>query len=273
MDKSSNSPPLAENPYVQELFTIMRENGKDTKGLAALIGHVSEMEGFVKRAEDKISDMKSQLSEMKEVQNHPVKTSLQNTIKLLEMKVATLKIQLAKLKQNIIEGCKKAVTAFKDKGITALNSLARFFHIRDGLSDWKKDIDFAIQADCKAIAKIEAFSSEYHSAGRALKNMVRIAVGKEPLDAKKEAGKLAKTIAAPYMAQKSVLTGLKKSINKAISVIDKMEQTESVKQAERVAGKKKPRLMKRIEANKERSERSKLELPTPERTKVQGVEV
>ena len=186
---NESTAPLAENQYVKELFSILGDNGKDTSGLAALIGHVSAMESFVKRAEDKIAEMKWQLAEMKEVQNRPVKTALQNAIKTLERKVAEVKEQLGELKANIIEGCKSAAAAFKEKGIAALSNLASFFKVRNGLEDWKKNIDSTIRADDRAISKIKAFSAEYHSTGRHLKNMARVAIGKEPIDADKHSCK------------------------------------------------------------------------------------
>lgn len=269
---TDNTASLAENQYVKELFSVLQDNGRDTSGLAALLGHVSEMENFVKRAEDTISVMKSQLADMKEVQNHPVKTALQNAIKTLENKVAEVKERISELKNNIVEGCKNAVAAFKEKGITALDKLASFFHIKDGMQDWKKNIDSMIRTDDKAVAKIEAFASEYHSAGRAVKNMARMAVGKEPLDTKKEAGKLAKTIAAPYKVQKTALTGLRKSLDKAIAGLERLENKEAVKQAERATAKK-PSMLEKLKENKERIERDKRELPMPERAKTAGLEV
>jgi cob(I)alamin adenosyltransferase len=271
-DMSENATPLAENQYVKELFSILQDNGRDSSGLSALLGHVNEMENFVKRAEDRIAEMKSQLADMKEVQNHPVKAYLQNAIKTLEHKVADVKERLGDLKANIIEGCKNAVTAFKEKGINALDKLASFFHIKQDLQDWKKGIDGAIKADDRAVAKIEAFASEYHSAGRAIKNMARVAVGKELIDAKKEAGKLAKTAAAPYKAQKSALTGLRKSIDKAITRLERLENSAAEKKSERKI-EKKPSMLAKLDANKERVEREKRELPTPERTKSQELAV
>lgn len=263
---------LMENGYVKELFNILQNNSRDTTGLSAIIGHVNEMESFVKRAEDKIADMKSQLDSMKEIQNHPFKTYLQNTIKTLENKVAEVKERLAELKANIIDGCKNAVSAFKEKGISALANIADFFKIKQNLQDWKKDINSMIKADDKAVAKIATFSNEYHSAGRALKNMARVAIGKEPIDRKKEAGKLAAVIAAPYKAQKSVLIGLKKSLDKAITKLDKLENSETVKQAERSI-ERKPSLLGRLEANKAKVEQIKRDMPMPERAKVQGAEI
>ena len=269
---TDNGTPLMENQYVSELFSILQDNGRDTTGLSALLGHVSEMENFVKRAEDTISDMKSQLAEMKEVQNHPVKTALQNAIKTLEQKVAEVKERLGELKNNIVEGCKNAVAAFKEKGIAALNNLASFFKIKPGLEDWKKNIDSTIRADDKAVAKIESFANEYHTAGRALKNMARVAVGKQPIDAKKEAGKLAKAIAAPYKAQKAVLTGLKNTIDKAIASLDGLEAKAAVRQAERAVAKK-PSLLGQLQENLAIVEQAKREHRTQERTATKGAEL
>lgn len=263
---------LADNEYVKELFAIMQKNGKDTAGLATLLNHVSEIENFMIRAEDKITDMKLQLAEIKEIQNRPIKATLQNTIKTLEVKVAEGRERLAELKANIIEGCKNAVAAFKEKGAAVLNNLAAFFDIKNHLQDWKKNIDVAIKADDKAIAKIKAFSIEYHSAGRAIKNMARVAIGKEPLDIKKESGKLAKALAAPYKAHKSALISLGKSMNKAIAKLEQLESMTAVKQSERTIDKK-PSLLGRLEAGKERVKQIKREALMPERVKVKGAEI
>ena len=256
--------PLAENQYVKELFRILGDNGRDTSGLSALLGHVSEMENFVKRAEDTIAVMKSQLAEMSEIQNHPVKTALQNAIKNLEQKVAEVKERLTELKHNIVEGCKNAVAAFKEKGITALDKLASFFHIKNGLKSMTSNIDSAIRADDKAIANIEKFANEYHSAGRALKNMARMAVGKQPIDAKKEAGKMAKAFAAPYKAQKAALNGLKKSVDKAIRRLEQLETNaegrREHRQVERAAAKK-PSMLGELQKSLELVEQMKRDAP------------
>ena len=275
LNENANAP-LAENQYVKELFSILGDNGRDTSGLSALLGHVSEMENFVKRAEDTISDMKSQLAEMKEVQNHPVKTALQNAIKNLEQRVAEIKEQLSVLKNNIVEGCKNAVAAFKEKGAAALDKLASFFKIKSGLESWKKNIDGAIRADDKAVASIQKFSAEYHTAGRAIKNMARVAVGKQPIDAKKEAGKIAKAMSAPYKMQKNMLTGLKKSIDKAIASLDGLEAKAEARrvhrQAERAAAKK-PSLLGQLQENIAIVEQRKREMPVQERAKTKGAEI
>lgn len=267
-----NSEPLSENQYVKELFSILQDNGKDSAGLSALLGHVTAMEDFVKRAEDRIAEMKTQLAEIKEVQDHPVKTSLQNAIKNLEQKVAEIKERIGELKANIINGCKNAVDAFREKGITALDKLASFFRIKDDLQDLNKRISNTIKADDNAMAKIESFANEYHSAGRAIKNMARVAVGKKPISAKKEAGKLAKAVSAPYKAQKAMLIRMQVSVNKAISSLDRLEARAADKKAERATAKK-PSLMGQLKENLEAVEQAKREHRALERATSKGAEL
>ena len=270
------SEPLTENEHVKELFGILKDNYKDTAGLTALINHVNGMEDFVKQAESKIADMKCQLDEMKEIQNHPIKTALQNTIKALETKVAEIKAQIGVLKDNIIEGCKNAVSAFKEKGAAALDKLASFFRVKTCLEKIQKSCDSSIKTCNKTITGIENFSKQYHTAGRALKNMARIAVGKEPIDAVKESGKLAKAFSAPARAEKACMEGIRKSAASMIDKLDKLEQSADAKRGEKAAEPKakKPSLMERLEENKEKVKQNDLQRAVPERApKVKGTEL
>ena len=269
---NENTAPLSENQYVAELFSVLQDNNKDATGLAALLGHVCEMENFVKRAEDKIAEMKSQLAEMKEVQNHPVKAALQNAIKTLEQRVSEIKVRINELKVNITEGCKNAVEAFKEKGAAALNNLASFFKVRRSLEGINKRIDSAIRTNDSAVNKINTFANEYHSAGRALKNMARMAVGRQPIDAKKEAGKMAKAFAAPYKAQKTALTGLRKSVSKAIKRLENLESNIEARRSKRAAPKK-PSLTELLQKNLAIVEQSKREHRVHERTAVKEAEL
>ena len=225
------------------------------------------MEDFCKQAENKIVEMKSQLDEMKEVQNHPIKTALQNTIKALEARVSEIREQIAELRVNIIDGCKNAVAVFKDKGIGALDKLASFFQIKSGLQQIKNNT-LAATNDCdKALIKIEAFSKEYNKAGRAFKNIARIVVGKEPIDAVKESGKVAKVISAPYRAKIACMGGIRRAANSAIEKIDKLSLTAESKREEKAPAKK-PSLNERLKEKKELVRQKDLERTVPERTPV-----
>ena len=277
IQNAANSASLADNMYFKELFSILDDSGRDSSGLAALLGYISEMENFVKRAENKITDMKLQLTEMKELQNSPFKAVLQNIIKTLTQKIAEIREErLPYLKSNIAQGCKNAIEAFKDKGIAALDRSASFFFIKEELLSLKESIGYVIRADEKAIGKIEAFAGEYHSATNHLKNMARVAVGKAPIDAKKEAGKLANAIAAPYKAEKAILSGLRKLIDKAVASLGQLEQTAAEKrkhrQAERAAIKK-PSLLGRLSENLTFIAQDQREAPIHDRVKTKGAEI
>jgi hypothetical protein len=185
--------------------------------------------------------------------------------------LAPLKARLDALKSAIIDGCKKAVAAFKEKGPSVLNNLASFFGLKNNLEDWKNDINKIIKRDDAAIAKIETFSAEYHMAGRNIKNMARVAVGKKPIDAAKEAGKLAKTLAAPYKGQRTALKGVR---NLVVTVIAKLEQLDTAaEKAMANSAEKKPSLIKDLEDKKRRVELKKRETPTQEYVRTAAAEV
>jgi regulator of replication initiation timing len=256
---------LEENPYVQELLGILKDNGKDAAGLMAIFDHIKGMENFVKAAENQIVDMKTQLNDMKEIQNHPIKSALQNTIKALETKVAEIKTHIAELKANVVEGCKNAVAAFRQKGLSALNKLSSFFNLKPSLQAIDKHCENTIKRCESNIVKIETFSREYHQAGRALKNMARMLIGREPIDAPAEIGKLAKAMCAPHRAEKACMESIRNAADKAMGRLENLEaSTEAVndvnnttksvdkKPEAKKSAAKKPSLMGKLAENKEK---------------------
>ena len=257
---------ITENEHVKELFGILQETGKDSSGLSALIDYVSGMEDFVKQSESNLANMKSQLAEMKEIQDHPIKHALQKTITSLETKIAEIKAAIVELKSNIVEGCRSAVAAFKEKGAAAPDKLASFFGIKSCLETIKNNTLKSVDNCDKAMENIQAFSKQYHTAGRAFKNMARMAVGRKPIDTVKESGRLAKVVSAPYKAQKACMNGIGKQVDKMISALDKLEQS--------VGREKKPTIMERLSDKKEQIKRMELETPKTERApkKSQGIE-
>lgn len=263
---------LAENEHVKELLNILKDNGKDATGLSALLNHVNEMENFVKQAENRIADMKSQLDSMKEIQNHPVKTALKNAIKSLEAKVAAIKEHLTELKNNIIEGCKNAVATFKEKGAAVLDKLMSFFHIKKGLQAIKNNAVTGMDKCDKSMEKIAAFSKEYHATGRHLKNMARVMLGKEPLDKVKESGKLAKVVSTPYKAHKACLRSIQRATESMINKLENFQENVAAKRKEKSVVKK-PTLTERLKTNKELIKQKELEMPKLDRKKVTGLEV
>jgi hypothetical protein len=250
---NSKTAPILENEHVKELLAIMRENNAPTtQDFLAVLHQVGAMERQLDAAVRELAAMRRELNEARE-QNHPIKTALQNTVKALEKNVAALRERLDEAKQTIIGGCKNAVAAFKEKGIAALDNVARFFKVRPILETMRDDLNENIRFDDKAIAKIEAMSAEYHQAGRHLKNMGRAMLGKEAIQETKPPGMVAKAMLAPFRAERSHFAVMKKNVEAAIGNLARLEE------------RAKPSIQKAMQTHKKQAEQAKKDAPAAER--------
>ena len=219
---------------------MLKENNySGAKDLMAALNHVADLEQQLSGAVQELTSMRQELQDM---QKSPLKTALQKPVQKLETKVNTLRQQIDTLKENIIEGCKQALADFKERGTVALDSMARFFHLRQGLEGVQETIKDCLHTDEKALATIAAVSSEYHEAGKHLKNVGRAIVGKDTIQEAKAPGKLAKAISAPYQAERSCMLAMQKSVDKALSSIGRLEQ----------AAEKKPSILKTMKEQNEK---------------------
>lgn len=213
-----------ENKHVKELLDILAKEGKDENILTALFSSVSAMERQLCNAAAGLESMQRELSTMREERNHPVRTLLEKSTRSLCNRVNGIRARIKAIKDGIINGCKKAVAAFKDKGITALNDLAEFFDVKQSLLDERKSIQSCIKQAKASIAKIEAVSKQYHKAGRAMRNMGRSMLGKKPLPGIKPNGKLARLLQAPYSNQLRCLNISLKNVNKSLASLNRLEK-------------------------------------------------
>lgn len=119
--------PIMDNEHVKELLAVLREhNSPSTKDFLSVLNQVGAMEKQLEAAVKELAAMRHELKTAQE-QNHPVKTALQKAVIVMQGQVLDLRERLSELKQNIIDGCKNAVTAFKETGISTLDNVARFF--------------------------------------------------------------------------------------------------------------------------------------------------
>lgn len=259
--------PLTENEQLKKLFAVMRDNKVNSDNLNAMVNYVASMERHLESAVNELVSMRRELADMREIQNHPIKTALQNAVKALESKINDARERLGEIKSGIIEGVKNALKAFNEKGPAALNNVMSFFHIKDGLKSMGELLDAGIKTDNRAIASIDSFSKHYHEAGKAFKNMGHVLIGKEQVVSAKPAGNLAKTLQAPYRAERAALTGAKRAVTAAITKLERLETTQAKVKADRATGK--PSLLNRLEKNKIRAADKQQIRPVPKREKVQ----
>ncbi|TQI66192.1 DUF6674 family protein [Clostridium sp. KNHs216] len=248
--------PIIENDHVKELLAILRENtSPSTKDFLSVLNQVSAMEKQLDAAVKELSAMRQELKTAQE-QNHPVKTTLQKAVIVMQGQVLDLRDKLAELKQSVIDGCRNAVVAFKETGISALDNVARFFKVRPILETIQDTLTKNITYDDKTIAKIESISTEYHQAGRHLKNMGRTMLGRDTVQEVKQTGKLAVLISAPFRAERFHFSNIKGHVEKSLNMLARLEER---------AAEKKPSIREALATHNEKIAQAQKDTPTVER--------
>lgn len=159
--------PIAENEQVKALLALLKEhNAAGYEDFAQLIESVTTMESRLSAALGELEAMREDLLKM---QDHSLKASLQKTCKALEANVTSMQQKLSELKGRIVEGCKHILADFKERGVAALNGITHFLHLKPALETIYQGAENHQQASNRAMAKIDAFVSEYHEAGKHLK--------------------------------------------------------------------------------------------------------
>lgn len=215
--------PIAENEQVKELLALLKENGSPGyEEFARLIGYVTAIEERLAATSGELDAMREDLQRM---QDNPLKASLQNTCRTLEGNLASMQQRLSELKDRIVDGCKHILADFKDRGITALNGITTLLHLRPAFEAVRQGAEKHQQASSRAMERIDAFVSEYHEAGKHLKNMRRALMGKEPVQEAKTSGAVAAYLKAPYRASRACMGAVKKTAERAMESLDNLERS------------------------------------------------
>jgi hypothetical protein len=220
------SPPIADNPDVKQLLDLMQANKlPGAKDLITVVGQVTSMEKHLADMLKELAAMRLELAEAQR-QNHPLKNALRNAVIVMQSNVLDLRDKLTALKQDIAVGCRDALAAVHDKGISALRGITDFIKLRPALEAMRGNIDMAIGQDSRSINKIEAASVEYHRAGLHIVNIARVAAGLETKQEPKAPGVLAKALQAPLLVDRACLYGMGQCVDKALGAVERLKDTE-----------------------------------------------
>ena len=215
--------PIMQNQHVKELLAILNKNNSPTRNdLLTVLGQIAAMERQLDAAVRELAAMRSELAQAR-AQNHPTKDVMQKTVTAAQNRVSYLREKLGALKESVINGCKSALSAIKEGGISALDNIARFFNVKPMLENMREGLARGIREDDKAIAKIKAISQNYHEAGKHIKNIGRAILGKEAIKEAKPVGKVAKAFIAPCRADRACLCAIKKNVEAAIGGLTRLE--------------------------------------------------
>lgn len=179
---------LKNNPDIQELLDILDRNGllKEKKEVNELVDYIGSME-------DKLSDMMTELTEMrKEVRQIHDSTLRAKTQKLIEntaLKVNQAAKMVKKTKDNLIAGAKRAIQEFKLHGKDGLIKAVEAMKIPKVIGALQNCFARLSEHNQRNATKMEAFRAELGEAGTHIKNAGRVLLGKSAKESKKEADK------------------------------------------------------------------------------------
>lgn len=211
-----------EEPAVRELLEVMKQhNSPGRADLLAMCQQIAGLEQQLNSALEELSVMRQELAQARE---SPVKRALQKTVAGLEKVTNGLRGRLDGLKEKVVEGCKKTLAAFRERGVSALAHMAEFLHIRPALEGISRELEKNIAFDDRALSIIEAASKEYHEAGRHLKNIVRAVQGRESLDDPKGPGALARGLSLPFRQDRRLMCAMQSRTAGVLKHLEHLEQ-------------------------------------------------
>ncbi|MCR1909826.1 hypothetical protein NSA51_12160 [Flavonifractor plautii] len=200
---------------------MKQHNSPGREDLLAMCQQIAGLEQQLNSALEELSVMRQELAQARE---SPVKRALQKTVEGLEKVTKGLCTRLDSLKEKVVEGCKKTLVAFRERGASALAHTAEFLHIRPALEGISRELEKNIAFDDKALSIIEAASKEYHEAGRHLKNLVRAVQGREALDDPKGPGALARGLSLPFRQDRRLMCAMQSRTAGALKRLEHLEQ-------------------------------------------------
>lgn len=256
--------PLRDDPYVAELLRVLDDAKMEVpmNEYTALLDHVAVIEQQLKSVTGDLQTIQQTLAEVQERQQHPVSAMFHRMADGMKNMIADMRAELGEMKQAIIEGAKQALAEIKEKGLSALNGIMRFFKVKDNLNAMKDKLDTAIASSDKTIARIDAMAAEVHEVSAHTRNIGRAASGKE-LVTRRENGKIAKTIQAPSRAIRWKNVQMRKATVKLAAKLERLEQTVAENKEKTAA---KPSLLQDLAAKQEQIAASK-PIPAVGRTK------
>ena len=214
--------PINEMEHVRELLGLLMENG--TPGGRELKELVSHIYGMERQLAGAVEELEAMRRKMQEAQDRSLKNVLLKGCKAVEGNVDALRRRLAELKGQIAEGCKKILEDFKERGVVALNGVLQFLRLKPALEAVRDAAEKSAHASERAVFRVDAFSTEFHEAGRHLKNMGRSIQGKPTDAAAKENGRIAMAFKSTLKRGQSFLSAVSRKADRSLGLLAGIEQ-------------------------------------------------
>ena len=132
--------------------------------------------------------------------------------------------RILELKGQVIEGCKNILKDFADRGAVALNGVSRFLRLGPALEAVQAAAEKTVQSSDRAVSRIDAFSTEFHEAGRHLKNMGRSIQGKPAQAEAKENGRVADAFKGAFRIERAFASAIGENVGLSLNALARLEQ-------------------------------------------------
>lgn len=176
--KTSLSVPLMEQEQLQELLQILEDNGmkeekKQVMGLAQYLDTMDEQLGAV------LTELKEVKEQLGEIKDSGIKAAALRVVTRVEGKIQEAKSQVHVIKEKFMEGVKKTVETFHQKGVLALAKTVDFLGIQKGIQKIHTHLEQSILAADRGMDRLGNMADEMHEAKTHMGNIGRELAGKE----------------------------------------------------------------------------------------------
>ena len=221
-NKTAPAQSWRDDPAIEEYLALLDRNNPDAKSeMQALLWQVMQMEQELKTTTRELASLRKELAEAQEPK---VKRMLTKAVAGLEQSLAALKARIDTLKTAILDGCKKAVSAVREQGVSVLADTTRFFRVGPMLEAVGREAERAAAMCDRGLAAVEQQTANYHEAGRRVRNAGRALLGQEPVKGAKGAGRLALTLEEVYKREKAVFGHVAGRVETALTHYRDFEQ-------------------------------------------------
>ena len=149
---------LAKNDSVKALLQVLSDTKMETtaKDLLDMVQYVDKMENQLDAVLKELQEVKNQLNGIQETNaNRGIRSGIKKAISRLEVEAAKLKQQIIGVKTMIVKQAKKAVDAFREKGVRGLNHALNLLGVKRSLQSVRKALVSLEEKADAAIGKVE----------------------------------------------------------------------------------------------------------------------
>ena len=170
---------LEQNKDLREIISQLLDGGHDGQAdsLMALMDYMTAMEQQYTAVTRELSEMRQQLETM---ENKELKSLVSKAIEAIQEKLYDVRARLDAVHDKIASWAKDTVTAIRDTGVLAADSVASTLHIKDALESVNNGLQGAIKQTNAALDRAETMSFELNAAAKHVRNAGYAAIGKAP---------------------------------------------------------------------------------------------